>query len=423
LKEITIKRSYFNDRYHSGLDDDTPTQVVFGSSSAGKSYSYMHYAALWAMQGRTIVIARKVARHIKKSVYSEVSKAMRRMGFSKAFTDNKTEMTFVSKRGNGAIIFVGADDPNKLKSITAPKGDAIDCIIMEEADQFTSEDFDVLVSRMRGQCAFKKKVILIFNPVSKLSWIFKRLFEPIGWDDEVDMEYQDEHIHIKRCIYSDNSHLAPEEVDRIERLKTVNPMFYRVYGLGKFGVVGARVFSAYEVKPFAIDRTKPVKVGVDFGYSHKSAAVYSYRDPILKIIYVFAELGVRGKTRSEFAKMIKDKHELLGVGNPTMECDSAEPASIKELKVAGLSAVPAKKGPDSLLKSYDFIKDHIVVIHPSCTQLTSEFDTMVYQKDGATGEYKEEPVNVGDDLVAALRYSYSSEYMRQGTVKGSRGLY
>lgn len=421
---IKINSKIFNPKYLPIFNDDTPTQIIFGAAAAGKSYPIMHWVVLWALQGRTIMVCRKVARYIKKSVYPEVSKAMRRLKVSDMFDENKTDMTFVSKVGNGSIIFVGADDPNKLKSITAPKSDAIDIVILEEADQFTSEDFDIIVSRMRGECQWEKKVLMVFNPVSKSSWIYSRFFDAVGWDDEVDMEYKDEHLHITRCLYSDNKFLSKGEIDRIERLKRVNPMFYRVYGEGKFGVVGARVFSAYETRTFTQQSTLRVHAGADFGYSHKSSLVLSRYDNINKIIYVFAEIGVTGKTRTEFGEMIKVK--LLDCGLPSntkIICDSAEPASIRELVKMGINAVPARKGPDSIIKSYDFIKDHLVVIHPSCTQLISEFDTLTYEKDTATGGYKELPVNTGDDMVAGLRYSYSIEYMHSGVIQGRRGLY
>lgn len=426
--KIKINPDIFNKKYIPFYSDDTPTQIIFGSAGSSKSYSIFSFAALWALQGRSILVSRKVARTIRKSCFSEVVKAISRLGLIKFFDVNKTELTITSKITDGCIIFVGCDDPEKIKSITPSKGSAFDCVIFEEATEFSSDDYDLINSRMRGLSKFKKKVILLFNPISKTHWIYKRFFDTVGWDDEVDMDYRTSDLAITRCVYQDNRFLGEEEIQRIEKLKEVSPKFYRIYGCGRFGITYATVFQNHIIGGFDIANINRFELhcGVDFGFTHKSAFVVSLYDKVNRRIFVVAEVGLKGKTRGEFGVAVKNKiQELAKTGmynifKPLVYCDSAEPASIREFQQMDINAVGAKKGPDSIKRSYDFLLSNQIYIHPTCTQLIEEMDTLYYEKD-SNGDYKEEPINVNDDLIAALRYSYSNEYSSTGNVFGFKG--
>jgi phage terminase large subunit len=423
--KISINKKILNEKYLQFYTDDTPTQIIFGSASSGKSFSIFTYVVLWALTGRSILVARKINRSLRKSVFSEMVKAISRLKLVPYFTINNTELTITCKVSNGSIICVGASDPERLKSITPIKASSFDCIIYEEVTELLEGDFDLINSRMRGTSDYKKKIILLFNPVSKQHWIFNRFFTPVNWDDELDMDYRSADLSITRCLYSDNGFLGEEEVKRMEALKTIAPRFWRVYGAGKFGITENSVFTNYKVGGFDLANINklPIHCGIDHGYQHKSAFVVSLYDKVNRRIYVISELGLRGKTREEFGLLVKEKITSLAQGgmlalfNPQIYCDSSEPATIKHYQNLKLNAIPAKKGPDSVKRSYDFLLSHEIFIHPSCVQLIGEMETLTYEKD-SDGNYKEEPVNVGDDLIAALRYGYSMDYMIVGGTFG-----
>ena len=424
---LTINSDMFNDQYLELYHKDTPIQLIFGSASSGKSYSMSHWIVLWAMVGRNIIVARKQQNQLRRSVFSEITKAISNLELDAYFIINKTDLTVLCKVSCGSILFVGVDDNSKLKSITAPQvGGVLDTLVMEEADAFTAEDFDQLRTRMRGISKHRKKTIMIFNPVSKLKmkWVWDRFFEPIDWQDDFDNYYEDDNIFIKRYNYLDNKFLGKDEKDAIESLKTRNPRFYRVFGEGKFGVTGKMVFdNNYKYEDFDIqsklnDRSLTMHVGVDYGFVHKNAMVVSMYDQKNHKIYVCAEIGVRDKTKSEFANIIKRKLETYNL-QPTIQADSAEPASTKELCQHGLRVISAKKGPDSLMRSLDFLQSQEIIIHPSCTQLYSEMETLTYKKAN-NGEYDEKvDDSAGDDLISALRYGYSHLYMARSGATGA----
>jgi phage terminase large subunit len=427
---IKIKKDSVNEQFIPIFTNDIPFQIYFGSSSSGKSYAITgSFAPLWAMQGRNILIVRKHANQLRKSVVPEVMKAISRMGLSEYFSFNKTDLILICKASGGSIMFLGADDPERMKSITSPVKGGIDCAILEEADVFSEEDVDTINSRLRGGSDFKKKLIMIFNPVSKIrsKWLIDRYF--YKWDDESDEVYADEHVHIQRFNYYDNKFLTEDDVAKIESWRTRNPRFFRVYGLGRFGVSGRLVFeNNFRIEDFDIINTRNLRAlqeqtGADFGFNHPNAMVFTSYDPNLHKIYVWGEIRVREKTKVEFARIIKEKMLQLNVYNPVIRCDSAEPASIRELQQQGLRAIQANKGQDSLRRGLDFLQSNEIIIHPTCNQLFDEMSSLTYKKD-KFGSYTEDvDDSTGDDLIASLRYAYSHIFMGTGTFKQSAVRY
>lgn len=424
--DLQINKKSLNEKYLPIYEDDTPTQIYFGAASAGKSYSVFNFVVLWMLQGRSILCTRKISTTLRKSVFSEVCKAIHRLKVSNYFDINKTELTIICNVTNGSCLFVGLSEPERLKSITPPKSQAFDTIIHEEVSELLEYDFDLANSRMRGNSEFKKKIILLFNPMTKSSWIYKRFFESVGWNDEIDNEYKSDHLHIMRCLYTDNKFLGKEEIDRIEQLKSISPKFYRVFGLAKFGITDAAVFTNYVIKPIQESDIKgcQLRTGADFGFQHKSSFVIIFYNPNERTIYITDEIGVRNKTRTEFINMMKDKLKDLGMNHHLIQCDSAEPATIQEARNMGLNAQPAKKGPDSIKRGYDFLQSCRIVVDIKCRQTIEELETLHYEKD-SNGNYKEEPVKQNDDMIAALRYSLSDIFMSTNSVFGfkSKGLY
>ena len=65
------------------------------------------------------------------------------------------------------INFRGLDDPNKAKSTNYAT------IVMEEADEFTYEDFKFLNGRIRAAGKWPLRIILLLNPVDENHWIYK----------------------------------------------------------------------------------------------------------------------------------------------------------------------------------------------------------------------------------------------------------
>ena len=398
----------------------------------------MMYSVLWAMQGRAVLIARKEASQVRRSVWSEVLKAMRRMGLEDYFDIQISTFTMVSKIGNGSIQFTGVDDPEKLKSITPPKATAIDTVIMEESDAFTEDDFTQLRIRQRGTSDFPKKIIVIFNPVSiaKMKWLWDLYFEPNGWDDETDMVFENDEVYIQRVNYDLNTYLTEDDIAKMLRIKETNPRKYRVFGEGRFGASGKTVFDPNSYEKTELDTMDLVnkaldiedngfelRLGVDFGFVHKSAFSINVWDRVNSVIYIVGLVYKSELTKDTFANLIvREMRKFKIPMSNTIYCDSAEPSSIKTLIEAGLTgAKSAKKGSGSVMAQIDFLQDHYIYVDNSCNSMYEEMTGLTFKKR-ADGTYREEldDITSSDDAIASLRYAFSLEayYRNTGSIYG-----
>lgn len=112
------------------------------------------------------------------------------------------------------------DDPEKIKSIKN-----ISDVVMEEASEFTLDDFTQLTLRLREPKHPQRQLFAMFNPVSKVNWTYKQWFDP-------NVEVDHDRVVIHHSTYKDNRFLDADNIATIENLKRTNPAYYKIYTLG-----------------------------------------------------------------------------------------------------------------------------------------------------------------------------------------------
>lgn len=144
-------------------------------------------------------------------------------------------------------------------------------------------------------------------------------------------------------------------------------------------------------------------IGMDFGFiNDESTIVASILNEEEKRIYIFKEWGDTGKTNDELAAIIS----ALGFSKSTIVADSAEKKSIEEIKRKGIKRIiPCAKGPDSIIHGIQKLQQYEIIVHPSCQGIITEFENYSWQKDKATGEYINKPIDDFNHYCDALRYS------------------
>jgi len=362
--------------------------IVYGGAGSGKSVSIAQklvYRCLTEKNHKFLVL-RKVNKTTLNSVYAEVIGAIK--GFANLYGlchFNKTERTITLPHFNSEILCMGLDDPEKIKSIKGITG-----IWLEEATEFTHDDFEQLDLRMRGAMPHYKQMIISFNPISAQHWIKKELF---------DREMADRHII--KSTYLDNKFLDEADVKKMEALKDKDEYYYNVYALGNWGSIGNVVFSNYEVKNhgYTIKDFNVVYSGLDFGFNDPSAYIaLGIKD---NVIYVLDELYLKGLTNNE---LILDVNEIHYDKKGLIICDSSEPARRKEFRQNGYNMKPAKKGPGSIKSGIDFLKRHKIVIPPHCQNTINEISGLKY-RELRDGTVLDEPVDYNNHLIDAMRYA------------------
>lgn len=387
--KVTISRKVFNKVYLPYLDNDKRYEIIYGGAGSGKSVFLAQKKVYQHLKdkGRKTLVVRKVGKTIRHSAFAMIKEIIYRWNVESLFNIPKGASNFDITGPNGnQFIFTGLDDVEKLKSIVG-----ITDVWIEEASEITEEDFNQLDLRLRGKTPFPKQIGLTFNPISALSWLKKRFIDTV-----------DPRVSVLKTTYRDNRFLDEEYTEVLESLKDKDYVYYQIYTLGEWGVLGNLVYSNYVVEDFPREdeHYSSIYAGVDFGFNDPSAVVkIGWKDDEL---YILDELYRKGLTNTELIQEIEDSkvvsksHHLTG--------DSSEPARIKEFRQAGYNIRGAEKGKDSVKFGIDWVRRHRIHIHTSCQNFLNEIQSYKYRED-KDGNVLEEPVDMNNHLMDAMRYA------------------
>jgi phage terminase large subunit len=230
--------------------------VLKGGAGAGKSRAIAQYI-VWRLNDRKdfkVLAMHKIAEKIKETVFAELNTAIKEAGLAELFRATTSPYSITHRNGN-KVIFMGLDDPDKLKSISG-----INLIWMEEADMFEEADFNQADTRLRGKCDYKHQLILSFNPTSELSWLKSTFF---------DQDYGD--TLILESTFRDNEFLDAEYKAALERKGRSDMNFLRVYMNGEWGRVSTEGMFYKNFDSFrnvsaraAYDPGQPIWLSFDF---------------------------------------------------------------------------------------------------------------------------------------------------------------
>lgn len=412
------------------------THYVFAGGRGSTKSSLISIAIpLLLLQNREIhcVVFRKVGNTMKNSVWSQVVWGIDKLGLAPFFKIPKSIASPIVLMQTGQeILFMGLDDPNKVKSVKLPFG-YIGVTWFEELDQYSGEAEirKVLQSTMRGGQAFWD--FRSFNPpISNLNWA---------------NQYTIDALSRKNTLVTRNSYLdVPEDwlgeafLEEALDLKETNPKAYEHEYLGIPVGTGGNVFEnvepLYMTDEFiaGFDR---IYSGIDWGwYPDPFAFVKVHFDINRRNLYIFAEYRVnKMSNRSTFDALYneltlydEENLEKLQQINPStrqrhfmetdeiVTADSAEPKSISDYKsYGGYGCRPAEKGPDSVNYSMKWLQslNHIYIDPNRCPETLKEFVEYEYERD------KEEEVISGypdanNHSIDAVRYALERLWKRKG---------
>ncbi len=240
ILEFPKPAEVFNkDIYNVLFDYSKFTEIHYGGASSGKSHGVVQKVVIKACKEwnypRKVLFLRKVGSTIKDSIFEDVKSCLADL---KILDKCKVNMTdYRIELPNGAtFLFKGMDDPEEIKSI---KG--VSDVVMEEATEFTLEDYTQLTLRLREKKHKQRQIYLMFNPVSKTNWVYKHFFEK-------GVKLDPNRVVIYHTSYKNNHFLDEEVRQTIEELAERNPAYYRIYALGEFATLDKLVFPTYEKK-------------------------------------------------------------------------------------------------------------------------------------------------------------------------------
>lgn len=391
---------------HKDIKSNKYLKYVFkGGRGSGKSSNIAIELILDIVQNPiTILCVRKVGNTLQESCYEQLKEAIGILNLEPFFKFNISplKITYIP-RGN-TIIFRGADDPAKIKSIKVAKF-PITTLWIEELAEFKTEDevsmIENSILRAELPSGLFYKFLYSYNPPKrKQSWVNKRY----------ETQFLAKNTIVHHSTYLDNKFISKDFIEEAEHIKETKPNKYKWEYLGEpigSGVVPFENLTFREITTKELLNFDNIRQGIDWGYANDPFAfVRLHYDKTRRKIYIFGEIYEVKLSNRLAALRIKAN----GWNDTKIIADSAEPKSIDECWDYGLRIYGANKRPGSVEYGEKWLDDleEIVIDPVRCPNIAKEFENIDYQvdKDGNTKNKLEDKDNHGID---ASRYALSED--------------
>lgn len=379
--------------------------VLKGGRASGKSSVIAQEMVLDVVRNPiTALCVRKVGNTLQESCYEQIKEAIDQLGLGAYFKTNVSplKITYIP-RGN-SIIFRGADDPAKIKSIKMSRF-PIARLWIEELAEFKTEDEVSMIenSVLRGKLegGLDYKLYYSYNPPKrKQSWVNKRY----------ETAFVPENTYVHHSDYRGNPFISDAFIEEAEHIAKTKPAKYRWEYLGEpigSGVVPFDNLEFEQISDDAIADFDNIRQGIDWGYANDPFAfVRLHYDKTRRRIYVFDEIyEVKLSNREAYRKI-----DAMGYGDAKILADSAEPKSVDEMRSYGLKIEGARKGPGSVEYGEKWLDDlEAIVIDPKrCPNTAREFEAIDYEVD-RDGNAKNKLEDKDNHTIDAVRYSMAED--------------
>lgn len=403
LSEVVIP--HFFDFWKDAKTDELLYHVLKGGRGSGKSSVVAQRLIIDLIKYPiTILCVRKVGNTLLESCYEQIKEAIDQLKLNDYFKLYKSPLKIeYTSRGN-SIIFRGADDPLKIKSIKMSKYPIARLWIEETAEFKTEDEVSTIVnSVLRAELpkGLFYKIYFTYNPPKmRQSW--------------VNVKYESVNIpsntKVYHSTYLNNPYISQAFIDEAEHIKNTRPLKYEWEYMGKAigsGVVPFDNLVFENISDSMIDDFDNIKQGCDFGYALDPLAwVRLHYDKTRRRIYIYDEIyGVKISNRA-LADLIKAK----GLPQIITLFDSAEPKSIDEMSDLGIYSDKAIKGADSVTYGEKWLDDlEAIIIDPvRCPNVTREFESIDYATD-RWGNPISRLEDKNNHTIDAVRYALSRD--------------
>lgn len=399
----------FHSFWKAAIDPDILHVVCKGGRGSGKSSDIAHAIVQILMRYPINGVGiRKVDNTIELSVFEQIKWAINEQGVSHLFHVNKSPMRITFNPRGNMMVFRGAMDPERIKSLKTSNFPFALAWVEELAEFKTEEEVTTITnSLLRGELGdglFYKFFYSYNPPKRKHSWVNKKY----------ETSFQPKNTFVHHSTYLDNPFISKQFIEEAEATKERNPMRYEWEYGGKAIGSGVVPFDNLQVEAGCItdEMVKSfdnIRQGLDFGYGPDPLAFVRWHyDKKKNGIYAVDELYGQKISNREAAKWIKDK----GYERHDITADSAEPKSIDELKHEhGIRRIRgAKKGPDSVEYGEEWLDDlDFIVIDPLRTpNIAREFENIDYQTD-RDGNPKPRLEDKDNHTIDSTRYAFEGD--------------
>jgi phage terminase large subunit len=363
--------------YEANYTSDCDINVNQGGTSSGKTYSILQVLDTIAVEdpGSVITIVGQDIPNLKAGALRDQMDIVASSPELQSYITDYHKSDRIYTFFNDTIIeFKSYDSPQDAKSGKR------DYLFVNEANGISYQIFDELNTRT------KKKTFIDYNPNCEF-WVHREL---IGKPN----------VKLIISDYRHNPYCPQKIIQKIESRRESDPEWFKVYGRGMTGRIEGLVFRNWYVVPAIPGEAKFIGYGLDFGFTNDPTA-------LVEVYMQNGELWVNeliyetGLTNQDIDQKLK---EISIPVAREITADSAEPKSIEELTRMNWNIRPAAKGPDSVKNSIDILKRYKINVTQRSTNLRKELNAYRWKVDKQTNLTKNEPVDIDNHAIDALRY-------------------
>jgi len=356
-------------------------EIMFsGGIGSGKSKILCYAAFREACKpNNEVLLIRKTLVSLKKSTLISLIGGADPVIPRGCYNLNKAENT-IEINGGGIIYLMGMDEPTRIRSMN------LGCVCIDEAIEFTEDEYLELTYRLRNQYG-DRKIYLATNPgnPSPDNWLYKRFFINKNDRQEVITATSFENRHLPQDFF--DSFIGLDEQRKKRMLE------------GQWVAYDNLVFPNFnrnvQVKDIELKGYESYLMALDWGQSHPMALlVAGIRGPRINIIAEYCEKDMLIDKIRSIVKNVHDKHDNL-----TILYDPSAKIIYNDLINIGIQLTKANNDVSvGLNRVRNKLSNGTLFIHPSCENLIREIEG--YQFKPGTEVVKK----VGDDLCDCLRY-------------------
>lgn len=401
--------------WRSSLDPNKLHIACKGGRGSGKSSNVAHIIVQMLMRYAVNGVAiRKTDNTLEQSVYEQIKWAIAEQCVTHLFKFNKSPLRITYKPRGNYIVFRGAQNPERIKSLKDSQFPfAIGWI--EELAEFKTEDEvkTITNSLLRGELAdglFYKFFYTYNPPKRKQSWVNKKY----------ETQFQPNNTFVHASTYLDNPFIAKAFIEEAEATKKRSERRYMWEYLGEAIGSGVVPFDNLEFRTITDEEYATfdnIRNGLDFGYATDPLAFVRWHyDKKKNGIYAMDEFYAQKVSNRKIAQWLHEK----GYQSDEIHADGAEPKSIAEIKFE--HNVPrirgAKKGPDSVEYGEKWLDDlDFICIDPKRTpNIAREFESIDYQVD-RDGNPKPRLEDKDNHTIDSTRYAFVDDMRTSGGVR------
>lgn len=356
---------------HRALRRPVPPAHVYlnGGRGSTKSSFVAIEIILGMMQDKTAnaVVLRKVADTLRDSVFEQYQWAIETLGVSHLWHASISPLRLTYRGSGSRLLFKGADDPSKIKSIKFARG-RLKYVHYEELDEFGSMKVVRKINQSLVRGTEAPTIFYTYNPPASLNnWVNAEAVTMEGRDDAL--------VHTSTYLTVPRAWLGEQFIAEAEHLKKVNLRVYEHEYLGKPVGTGAEVFKniiGRKLSERQIAHFDKTHHGLDFGFAADPTALVScYYNPAKQRLVIYDEVYQQQLTTEQLATKIKDRN----LSKAVIVADSAEPRTIHDLRSRDIVILGAKKGAGSVDHGIKWLQDlaEIIIDPDRCPNAYREF--------------------------------------------------